>query len=264
MKYFKALIALLLFSTICFSCKESPKNESEEELDYAEQHLQSIGISMDSSIDIRSVTGIYQGIFPCNDCDGMQQILFLKNNFTYKQSYVNVDSNKVYSISKGEWKIEGNRIILSKDNDYYISFIQRDDSLFAVDIDRIPLKDPGIYGLGKKEYAGNESYWKEEGKKGISFGARGSDPSWILNIKNNIVYFKLHDRKNILIDEKEKIELNENETTYHLSTDNIHWTVTIKDQFCKNRLNEDMYEYEVLINYNGQEYTGCGIDLKNE
>ena len=262
MKYLKAFIALLLFSSICFSCKESPKNKNEVETDYAEQHSQSPDFSMDSSVNTRTVTGIYQGIFPCNDCEGMEQILFLKNNFTYKQSYVNVDSNKVNSVSRGEWKIEGNRIILSKGNDYYISFIQKDDSLFAVDIDRIPLKNPGIYGLGKQEYAGNAPYWESERKKGISFAARGSDPSWILNIKNNIIYFKIRDRKKVLRAEKEKTGSDENATTYHLSTDNKPWTVTIKDQFCKNGLTEDIYEYGVAVQYDGHKYTGCGIDLK--
>ncbi len=263
MKYLKASIALLLFSSVYFSCKESPIKESEKEPVYEDQFYP-IDLSMDSSIDKQSVAGIYQGIFPCTDCDGMQQILFLKNNSTYKQAYINVDSNKVYSTSKGGWKIEGNRIILSKNNDYYISFSHRDDSLFAVDIDRIPLKDPILYGLGKQEYAGNAPYWEGERKKGISFAGRGINPSWILNIKNNIIYFKLPDRKNVLISEKEKTESDDSEITYHLSTDNKHWTVTIKNSFCKNGLSEDMYEYEVAVNYNGNEYTGCGIELKND
>ncbi|MEO7313671.1 MAG: copper resistance protein NlpE N-terminal domain-containing protein [Ginsengibacter sp.] len=261
MKYLNASMALLLFFTIYVSCNESPLKERRKDPIKAES-FQSIDFSMNAPIDTQSVAGIYQGIFPCNDCEGMEQILFLEPNSRYKQAYMNVDSNTVSSTSKGEWKIEGNRIILSKNNDYYISFCQRKDSLFAVDIDKIPLKDPEMYGLGKRVYAGDKTYWKGEKKKGISFAGLGSEPSWILNIKNNYVYFKLQDRKNVLISEKEKIDINENKTTYHLSTDNKNWTVTIKDHFCKYGLSEDIYEYEVVVHYNGNEYVGCGIDLK--
>lgn len=263
MKYLKASIALLLFSSTYFSCKESPIKESEEEK-IKEEQFHSIDFSLDSAIEKENVTGIYKGIFPCNDCDGMEQILFLKNNFTYKQAYVNVDSNKVYSTSTGEWKIEDNRIILSKGIDYYISFSQRNDSLFAVDIDRIKLKNPEMYALGKQEYAGDDLYWESEKKKGITFAGRGIEPSWALNIKNDIIYFKLLNTKTLLVSHKEKTESDDNEITYHLSTGNKNWTVTILNNFCKNGLSEGTYEYHVVVNYDGIEYSGCGIDLMNE
>lgn len=263
MKYSKTSMSILIFSFICFSCKESSIKINEEKPVYEEQYHPT-DFSLDSGIDIHSVAGIYQGIFPCTDCDGMEHMLFLRDNYTYKQAYVNVDSNKVYSTSTGDWKIVGNRIILSKENKYYISFNQRNDSLFAVDIDLIPIKNPGIYALGKQKYAGEDPYWKEERKKGITFAGRGSDPSWILNIKNDILYFKFQDHKNGLISEKEKTNSDDKEITYHLSTDNKPWSVTIKNNFCKNGLSDDMFEYEVVVHYNGYDYTGCGINLKNE
>ena len=117
-------MALLLFFTIYVSCNESPLKERRKD-PIKEESFQSIDFSMNAPIDTQSVAGIYQGIFPCNDCEGMEQILFLEPNSRYKQAYMNVDSNTVSSTSKGEWKIEGNRIILSKNNDYYISFCQR-------------------------------------------------------------------------------------------------------------------------------------------
>lgn len=263
MKYLKTSMILLLFSCVYLSCKESTPKESTKEPTYEVQSV-ATGNFLNFDLDSQSVSGIYQGVFPCTDCEGMQQILFLKNNFTYKQSYINVDSNKVYSTSTGEWEIEGNRIILSKDNDYYISFIQRNDSLFAVDIDRISIRNPEIYGLAKQKYSGNDPYWETEKKKGISFAGRGTDPSWLINIKDEVIYFKLKDHKNILISEKEKTESTDNEIIYHLSTNNKPWTVTIKDIFNKNGLSGDIYEYEVLVNYDGREYNGFGIDLKND
>lgn len=263
MKYLNASITLLLFCTFHLSCNESPVKERIV-LPYDNTQSQSIGFLIDSSVDIHPVAGIYQGIFPCNDCEGMEQILFLKPDSSYKQAYVNVDSNTVFSKSKGEWKIKGNRIILAKNNEHPISLSQRNDSLFVMDIDRIPLKNPERYGLGKQVYSGDRSYWKNEKKKGISFAGRGSDPAWILNIKNNIIYFKLQDNKNVVISEKEKFESTEDNTTYHLTTNNSHWTVTIIDHFCTYGLSEDIYEYQVVINYNGKKYVGCGIDLQNK
>jgi uncharacterized membrane protein len=263
MKYFKTSVILLLFSCVYLSCKESSLKESTKIPTYEVQPY-AAHIFLDSDLDSQSIPGIYQGIFPCTACEGMQQILFLKNNFTYKQTYINVDSNKVYSTSTGEWKIEDNRIILSKDNDYYITFIQRNDSLFAVDIDRIPLRNPESYGLARQKYSGDDPYWEAEKKKGISFAGRGTDPSWLLNIKNEVIYFKLKDHKNMVISEKVKTESSDSEITYHLSTNNKPWRVTIKNLFNKNGLSGDIYEYEVLVNYDGREYYGHGIDLRND
>ena len=262
MKYLNSSITLLLFCLFYLSCIQSP--EKERIVQRIDNTLsQSIGFLMDSSINMQSIAGIYQGVFPCNDCEGMEQLLFLKPDSSYKQAYINVDSNTVFSKSKGQWKIEGNRIILSKNLKHQISLSLRNDSLFVMDIDRIPLKNPKRYGLGKQVYSGDRYYWKKEKKKGISFAARGSDPAWILNIKNNIIYFKLQDHKNVVMSEKEKAELTEDNTTYLLNTNNKHWTVTISDHFCTNGLSEDIYEYQVEVNYNGNKYVGCGIDLQN-
>ncbi len=261
MKYLKASI-LLLLSTLLFCACSEPSQKEVQKNAFKEATIQPVDIIIDSISDTMEIAGIYQGIFPCHDCAGMEQILFLKSNHTYKQAYVNVDSNMVFSTSNGEWEIQKNRIVLSKNSDYYVSFIRRDDSLYAVDIDGITVRNPEMYALGKKEFGGRLDIWETESKNGITFAGRGMDPGWVLNIKNNIIYFKLYDRKNVLIAEKEAIERDERSTTYHLTTNNKSWTVTIRDNFCKNGMSDAMYEYEVEVNYDGTRYFGCGTDLK--
>ena len=261
MKYLKASIILLLSSIGFFACIEYSKKEVQK-TDLITKNVQEVNFIVDSISDLKNIIGVYQGIFPCHDCDGMEQILFLKNNHTYKQTYLNVDSNKVFSTSNGEWVIKNNQIVLSKNNDYYVSFAPREDSIFAVDIDGITVRYPEMYALGKKEFGGKIDNWENEIKNGITFAGRGMNPRWILNIKNNIIYFKLHDRKNVLVAEKEAIERDELTTTYHLTTNNKPWTVTIKDKFCKNGMSDAMYEYEVVVDYEGIQYEGCGTDLQ--
>ena len=260
MKYLKASISLL-FLSFFYTCSEPSKKEVQNST-YDKVDIRDAGLIHDSIFDTKEVTGIYQGKFPCHDCDGMEQILLLKDNHTYKQAYVNVDSNKVFSTSNGDWKIQHNRIVLSKHNRYYISFVHQNDSLYAVDIDGIAIKDPKMYALGEKSFGGKLDNWEAEIKNGVTFAGRGLNPEWILNIKNNIIYFKLHDRKNVLVAEKEAIERDEQSITYHLTTDNKSWTVTIKDNFCKNGMSDAMYEYEVVVDYDGTQYPGCGTDLK--
>ena len=260
MNYFKASI-LFMISPLLFACS----NSTEKQMDKTTAKsidLRPVNFSPDPITDSTNITGIYQGVFPCHDCDGMVQILFLKNNKTYKQAYVNIDSNKVFVTSNGEWKIENNRIVLSKNSDYYISFSPRNDSIYAVDIDGIQIKDPQMYALGKKEFGGALEKWETEIRNEITFAARGMEPKWILNIKNNIIYFKPHELKKVLVAEKEAIERDEYSTTYHLTTKNKSWTVTIKDTFCKNGMSDAMYEYEVVVDYDGIQYSGCGTDLQ--
>lgn len=261
MKYLKASIFLLLSSLLFFTCTESSQKDVQNSA-LRKTGTQLVNFIADSSTDLKNIPGIYQGVFPCNDCDGMEQILFLKNNYTYKQVYLNVDSNKVFSTTNGEWKIQNNLIVLSKNNDYYVSFFPGEDSIYAVDIDGIKVQDPGLYALGRKEFGGSLDNWETEIKNGITFAGRGMDPGWILNIQNNIIYFKLRDAKKVLVAEKEAIERDEHSTTYHLTSNNKSWTVTIQDTFCKNGMSDAMYEYEVVVDYDGTQYLGCGTDLQ--
>ena len=262
MKYVKASIPLLLLTFFINTCSEPQKKEIQKR-EPEKADLNPFNFPFDAISDIENPEGIYQGNFPCKDCNGIEQILLIKENHTYKQAYINVDSNKILNTSNGKWQIQDNRIVLSKDNNYNISFVRKEDSLYAIDIDGIQLKQPELYSLKKESFAGDIKNWESEIKSGITFTGRGMDPDWYLNIKNNIIYFEVDHHNRVLVAEKEAIERDEYSTTYHLTTNNKNWTVTIKDHFCKNGMSDAIYEYEVIVNYDSIQYSGCGSDLKN-
>ncbi|MCB0670100.1 MAG: copper resistance protein NlpE N-terminal domain-containing protein [Saprospiraceae bacterium] len=63
-------------------------------------------------------SGLYQGIFPCADCEGIETIVQLFNNESYElaQKYLGKDSTVFRYEGSFEWDKAGNKIILETRN----------------------------------------------------------------------------------------------------------------------------------------------------
>ena len=262
MKFYRVTtIAGFIFFSFLSSCQTA--EEKDDQINVTETPAPKLpATDLLTGNNSNEVTGFYQGTFPCNDCEGMKHLLLLKKNGTYKQSYTNVDSNKVKSHSTGTWTIRGNQVTLIENNQNKLVFDYINDDLMAISIDEIMIKDPSKYVLVKKSFAGNRP--PTEANKGTLFVAHGNEPFWSLKIKNGLISFKLIDWKNDLTAENVHGEKINDSTVYTLMSKGKEWKVAIIDQFCNDGMSDLIYEYVVIVHYQGKEYTGCGVDLKNE
>lgn len=61
---------------------------------------------------LHNLIGAYSGIMPCADCDGIETVLKLNQNFSYSYSSKYLNKSDEVFIKDGKWKFENNIITL--------------------------------------------------------------------------------------------------------------------------------------------------------
>jgi uncharacterized lipoprotein NlpE involved in copper resistance len=89
------------------------KNESGEEI-AATDTVSSIPTA-DNSRNSLHWEGVYEGVIPCADCEGIQVQMVLNNDLTYQQTYLYLGKNETEPLVNSgsfHWKEDGNTIVL--------------------------------------------------------------------------------------------------------------------------------------------------------
>ena len=134
MKYilFSTLLALL-FLTGCKSATDpSAENESTPSTSPALS-----GASDHTAISARDHIGLYKGLLPCADCDGIETSLYLMANNAYllTKVYKGKDDHKTYKhIGDFEWNEEGTVVMLSNMENAPNQFIIEDTRAIQLDM----------------------------------------------------------------------------------------------------------------------------------
>ena len=110
--------------------------------------------------------GIYRGVLPCADCEGIQTTVYLNKDLSYrlKTQYIGKpDSEHLYS-GNISWNSEGNTIKLSGLNESTqpTSYFVGENTLTQLDShgNRVTGALADKYVLSKSQYAIREKYWK--------------------------------------------------------------------------------------------------------
>lgn len=262
------LIAILFFCVTLFSCYEAQENEDRSPVakdtianDTTNFIKDSITLNNSDSLPL----GAYQGIFPCPDCDGIQQTILFTKEKIFKEEQMVWGKNEALKSSEGTWEIKHDTIKLMQNNKSVIDLIHKSDTLFPLTINSIRLINSSKYFLTKRTLAINNPLWQKKQKAGIDFEATGNEPFWDLEIdKENFISFKLADWKKPIVVRKAKPEVTSDSIFYKFKFDTSNWTVTILPQFCNDGMSDYLYQYKVNVNYNGTRYKGCGIMLSNK
>jgi len=98
--------------------------------------------------------GIYRGVLPCADCEGIQKIIYLNKDGSYRvrTEYLGKqDSAGDYS-GKLSWNKEGNTVILQEAGDQKISYLVGENTLTQLDMNgrKITGELAGKYILSKE------------------------------------------------------------------------------------------------------------------
>jgi uncharacterized membrane protein len=210
-------------------------------------------------------SGAYQGMFPCKDCDGIQQTIIFNDDKSYKQEQIIWGGNAMPKTSDGMWQRKNGKIELSKDGKTALILIKRKDTLFGTDINGIAIKDSSKYMLTKRKLASVNPIWNKKRSEGIDFAGLGNEHFWNLEIDNEkFILFKLADWKDPVIVPVEKPIITSDSTFYKIKKDTTKWTITIFPQFCSDGMSDYLYQYKVVVNYKRTLYKGCGIMLNKK
>jgi uncharacterized membrane protein len=210
-------------------------------------------------------SGAYQGMFPCTDCEGVQQIVLFKDDKSYHQEQLAWGKDALPKKSDGTWQRKNGRIELSQNGKIAIILLKKRDTLFAVNITGVLINDTSKYILTKRKLASTNPVWNVKRSQGIDFAGLGYEPFWALEIDNErFIYFNLGGGKKEVGVPLKKPLVNKDSTIYNLKTDTTKWTITIFPQFCSDGMSDYLYQYRVNVNYKGILYKGCGIMLNNK
>jgi copper homeostasis protein (lipoprotein) len=84
-------------------------------------------------------TGVYRGVLPCSDCEGIKTEIRLKDNLTYEMKTTYLGKNNAVFNSSGafQWDDSGNKIILDVKDDTRGSNLYQvgENMLFKLDMD---------------------------------------------------------------------------------------------------------------------------------
>ncbi|MDD3458841.1 MAG: copper resistance protein NlpE [Weeksellaceae bacterium] len=99
----------VLFMTNCNSTKEESLTRPE-----ADTTVDETAPDMHNAQNSLDYTGVYKGILPCADCEGIDTEITLNPDETYETKYIYLGKdNKVFEdIGSYEWLEDGTRIIL--------------------------------------------------------------------------------------------------------------------------------------------------------
>ncbi|HSQ43924.1 MAG TPA: copper resistance protein NlpE N-terminal domain-containing protein [Ginsengibacter sp.] len=264
----KFVPAIILFAIISFCCNETPPAKQPVIIKDTTEIQDTIIVKdsvLSSAIADSLPLGAYQGIFPCKDCDGIQQTILFNSDKTFREEQMIWSKNEAPKISEGNWQRKNNKIELTQNNKPVIDFDKRDDTLFAVNINGVVVNDSSKYSLTKRNLADNNPVWNKKRSAGIDFVAMGNEPFWNLEVDyEKSILFKLADWKKPLIVRIEKSEIDKDSTVYKLKSDTTKWRITILPQFCNDGMSDFLYQYKVIIKYNGILYKGCGLMLSKK
>lgn len=264
----KFIAAITVIAIILFSCNESPQTKKTVVKKDTTKIQDTIIVKdsiLNSTIADSLPLGAYQGIFPCKDCDGIQQTILFNSDKTFREEQMIWSKNEAPKISEGTWQRKNGKIELTQNNKSVIDLVKKEDTLFAVNINGVVVNNSSKYSLTKRNLADNNPLWNKKRLAGIDFVAMGNEPFWNLEIDyEKSISFKLADWKKPVIAGIEKPLINKDSTIYKLKSDTTKLSITIFPEFCNDGMSDYLYQYKVNIKLNGLLYKGCGVMLSKK
>ncbi|MDR2084821.1 MAG: copper resistance protein NlpE [Bacteroidales bacterium] len=147
MKKLLILSAMILFFVSCGN-KKTQKDEQTS----TKTEVKSDSHTSQNSLDY---AGIYEGMIPCADCEGIEVVITIDNqgNYTKKMVYLGKEPNNVFT-SKGKfiWNDEGNKITFDSEDGVEM-YLVGENRLFMLDQDgnRIPGEHADMYIIEQVE-----------------------------------------------------------------------------------------------------------------
>ena len=237
--------------------------------------------------DPKSVTfltnGIWLGMLPCADCEGIDYQINLKNDYTFKQKSVYKGKSEEIFIDEGRWGFVSDSVIAVSGNEDYKMFLIQQDHLVMLDQDgnKIESSFEERYHLSKDDGTVKEivpvkpveevvemnlNYYQEKFLSGVDFIARGNEPNWTLEIdlEKSMSFAAMYDIK-VKTPAVEGIKAQDSDVTlYTAKTDSGELVITVIKDKCQDNMSGENFPYKVRVEAKSpadstyKTFEGCG------
>lgn len=227
--------------------------------------------------------GVWLGMLPCADCEGIDYQLNLKNDYTFKEKSVYKGKGEEMFVDDGRWGFVSDSVIALSGNNDYKMFLINDNDLIMLDKEgnRNESSFEESYYLNKDDGTVKETaeikpvqeipevnilYYQEKFLNGIDFFARGNEPNWTLEIdlEKSMAFATMDDIK-INTPAVEGIKAQDSDVTlYSSKTEAGELIITIIKDECQDNMSGEPFSYKVRVEAkrtsgaNYKTFEGCG------
>ncbi len=116
---------IILLAVLCLiSCNDQEKTAESNSLESSAGKIKTSLVKAHNFQNSLDWTGVYEGVLPCENCEGIETSIRLKKNLDYvlSQNYLGsteVEENSIRETGKIEWNKQGNTISLGKRKKLY-------------------------------------------------------------------------------------------------------------------------------------------------
>ncbi len=116
---------IILLALVCLiSCKDQEKTAESNSLESSAEEISTKPDNAHNSRNSLDWDGVYEGVLPCEDCEGIETSIRLKKNLDYvlSQHYLGrteAEENNLNETGKFEWNKQGNTISLGERQKLY-------------------------------------------------------------------------------------------------------------------------------------------------
>ena len=227
--------------------------------------------------------GIWLGMLPCADCEGIDYQINFKNDYTFKQKSVYKGKSEEIFIDEGRWGFVSDSVIAVSGNEDYKMFLIQQDHLVMLDQDgnKIESSFEERYHLSKDDGTVKEimpvkpveevvemnlNYYQEKFLSGVDFIARGNEPNWTLEIdlEKSMSFAAMYDIK-VKTPAVEGIKAQDSDVTlYTAKTDSGELVITVIKDKCQDNMSGENFPYKVRVEAKSpadstyKTFEGCG------
>lgn len=116
---------IILLAVLCLiSCNDQEKTAESNSLESSAGKIKTRLVKAHNFQNSLDWSGVYEGVLPCENCEGIETSIRLKKNLDYvlSQNYLGsteVEENSIRETGKIEWNKQGNTISLGKRKKLY-------------------------------------------------------------------------------------------------------------------------------------------------
>lgn len=211
-------------------------------------------------LSIQKAMGVYTGVTPCADCEGIYTRIEFIDSATFIKSSKYLGKSSRAFLDMGQWSIKNDSVLTTMAHGNQQQYLFEDNSLIILNQDGKRIKGAlaNYYRLNKGEPEAKKN-WSNQIAEGLDFVARGNEPYWNLEIDfdKNVRFTTLE--SDSIVSATPTSTQEGNTTVLTINDNEQQLIIKLSPVGCINNMSGAYSDYAVEINYNnGAAQQGCG------
>ena len=206
----------------------------------------------------------YSGTLPCEDCEGINQVVILDTGNTFRLSETYIGEGQKSVEKYGSWSMQDGKIMLYADNTNIAQYAVTGNKLVHLNEANFSVKNEKQLGKGmlnRKNFIRSKKI-NPDYLEGIDIDAFGAEPSWSLDVHHkNAIQFSIPGLSAPIAFSPVAPTLAGDSIIYNIISSNEKMKVVLTPGFCSDGVSDNLYDYKVSVTFRGNDYSGCGAIL---